>query len=53
MKESASVTIDPAHPGFSDGFMSGKDMDKLYKDIYMDVHKRFIDSTPGFAELAE
>ncbi len=53
MKESASITIDPAHPGFSDGFMSGEEMDTLYKDIYMDVHKRFIESTPGFGELVE
>lgn len=51
MKESAERMIDPVTPGFSEGFMSGDDIDTLYQSIYLDVHKRFIASLPKFDQL--
>ena len=53
MQEAARLTIDPVCPGFSDGFMEGSQMDRLYKNVYLDVHGRFVNSLPGFDALIE
>jgi hypothetical protein len=31
--------------------MSGPDMDRLYRQTYLDVHQKFIEDQPEFAEL--
>ncbi|MEM6413710.1 MAG: PLP-dependent transferase [Pseudomonadota bacterium] len=46
MKEAAKSTIDPVHPGFSEQFLSAKDLDALYRSTYTSVHNRFIESQP-------
>ncbi len=51
LKESARTNIDPEHPGFSAGFIDGAKIDELYREIYMDVHQRFIKDQPSFGAL--
>lgn len=51
MKEAAERLIDPVVPGFSDGFMEGGEIDRLYRETYLDVHRRFIESQPAFDTL--
>lgn len=53
MQEAAERIIDPVRPGFSDSFMKGEHLDRLYRETYKDVHGRFIDSQPAFGELLE
>jgi cystathionine beta-lyase/cystathionine gamma-synthase len=52
MQESARRTIEPAYPGFCDGFLPAAEIDRLYASVYKDVHARYIDSLPGFRTLA-
>lgn len=51
MHRMAALMIDPAHPGFSDGFPSGEAIDRIYRDTYVDVHRRFVESRVDYAEL--
>lgn len=51
MAESGRLTIDPVRPGFSDGFMDGKEIDALYKSTYLDVHNLFIEDQTNYSEL--
>ena len=53
MKEAARSTIDGAQPGFSDGFMSGPEIDALYRRTYLDVHQRNISFQPDFETLLQ
>lgn len=51
IQRAAEMTIDVVHPGFSGLFPSSDEIDRLYREIYMDVHQRFVDDLPGYAEL--
>jgi O-acetylhomoserine/O-acetylserine sulfhydrylase-like pyridoxal-dependent enzyme len=42
----ARFTIDPEVPGFSTRFMSGRDVDRLVRECYLDTHRRYIESKP-------
>ncbi len=53
MKEAAYNMLDPAVPGFSNGFMAGPEIDRLYKETYIEVHKRFVENQPHFAALTQ
>jgi O-acetylhomoserine (thiol)-lyase len=46
----AELTLDPVSPGFSKGFMPPADVDRLYEEIYVDTHRRFVQSRPRMAE---
>ena len=43
--------IDRDHPGFSAGFHSGHDVDRLVDEIYVDLHRRHAAAQPRFASL--
>lgn len=47
LKRAAAVSIDPEVPGFSEQFPSAERIDQLYRDTYMDVHRRHIEAQPG------
>jgi O-acetylhomoserine (thiol)-lyase len=40
----AELAIDPARPGFSKGFPKPDEVDALYREVYLDVHTRYLDS---------
>jgi O-acetylhomoserine/O-acetylserine sulfhydrylase-like pyridoxal-dependent enzyme len=42
--EAARLTLDPAHPGFSDGFMSVEEINALIEESSMDVQRRHVQS---------
>lgn len=48
----AESAIEPSVPGFCAGFPEGATIDGLYRDIYLDVHRRFIEAQPDFSSLA-
>jgi len=41
---SAKGCIDPVLPGFSAGWMSPEDADRMIRDCYLDVHRKYIES---------
>ena len=46
--DTARFTIDSTVPGFSAGFPSPRDFDRLAKDCYLDAHRRYIEAKfPG------
>ena len=47
----AELTLDPVRPGFSAGFMDTASIDALYRDVYADVHRRWVESRPTLDEL--
>ncbi|RFB01662.1 trans-sulfuration enzyme family protein [Parvularcula marina] len=51
MEEAARSVIDPVSPGFSDGFMDGAEIDRIYRETYAEVHRRFIEAQPAFSAL--
>ena len=52
MQRSAMLTLDSDYPGFSDGFPSGAEIDRIYREIYIDVHHRFVEALPDYARIA-
>ena len=42
--EAARLTLDPAHPGFSDAFMSVEAINALIEEISMDVQRKYVQS---------
>lgn len=50
-RRAAQTAIDPVLPGFSEQFASAESIDQLYRDIYVDVHRRFIEAMPGYAQI--
>lgn len=51
MKRTAMLSIEPDHPGFCDGFPPDDEIDRIYRETYIDMHRRFIDAQPGFEDL--
>ncbi|MBI2719323.1 MAG: PLP-dependent transferase [Rhizobiales bacterium] len=45
------LAFEAAAPGFSAGFMAAADVDRLYEETYVDVHRRYVRSRPNMAEL--
>ncbi len=46
----AELTLDGAAPGISKGFMAPGEVDRLYEETYVDVHRRYVQSLPKMAE---
>ena len=44
----ARACIDPDVPGFSSRWMEPREADKMIRDVYLDVHRRYIESKPAF-----
>lgn len=42
----ARYTLEERHPGFCDGFLAPAAIDALIRDIYLDTHRRYIESRP-------
>ena len=45
----ARLCVDPEVPGFSARFMPAEAADRMVRQVYLDVHRRFIDSKPPLA----
>jgi O-acetylhomoserine (thiol)-lyase len=48
--EAARAAIEPHYPGFCAQFPQPAAVDKMARDIYMDVHARYFDSRPTLVE---
>jgi O-acetylhomoserine/O-acetylserine sulfhydrylase-like pyridoxal-dependent enzyme len=44
----SSLAIEPDNPGFVAAFPNGAEIDRLYRDTYVDVHRRYAEAQPGF-----
>jgi O-acetylhomoserine/O-acetylserine sulfhydrylase-like pyridoxal-dependent enzyme len=42
--EAARLALDPAHPGFSDGFLSVEEINALIEEASMDVQRKYVQS---------
>ncbi|MBV7296603.1 trans-sulfuration enzyme family protein [Enterovibrio paralichthyis] len=50
IQRAAEMTIDAGHPGFSSSFPAPEEIDHIYRKVYMDVHQRFVDDLPAYAD---
>ena len=48
----ARLTIEPICPGFCSGFPEADEIDRLYRTIYLEWQRRFIEAQPDFEILA-
>ena len=48
----AKLCVDPEVPGFSTRFMVAADADRMVREVYLDVHRRFIESKPPLNDAA-
>ena len=48
----ARLCIDPEVPGFSSKFMPAAMADRMVRDVYLDVHRQFVDSKPPLNDPA-
>jgi O-acetylhomoserine/O-acetylserine sulfhydrylase-like pyridoxal-dependent enzyme len=48
----AELIIDPVHAGFSQSFMPLAEVDQLYRQVYLNVHSRWLDGQPGIESMA-
>ncbi len=46
---SARLTLDPAVPGFSEGFMAAQEADQMIGDCYLEAHRKFAAAMPRLA----
>ena len=46
------LCIDPEVPGFSSRFMPAAEADRMVREVYLDVHRRFVDSKPPLNDPA-
>jgi len=53
LMRAAELAIEPDCPGFVRHFPSGRDIDQLYRDTYVDVHRRYADSRPAMQQMLE
>ena len=51
MQRAGAHSIEPDHPGFCDGFPPAAEIDRIYRETYIDVHSRFVEAQPGFEIL--
>ncbi len=51
LQRAAEVAIDPVLPGFSAGFPAADVVDRLFKEVTMDVHSRHLQALPGYASM--
>ncbi len=51
MQKAAEFSIEPEKPGFAADFPSADEIDRMYKDTYLDVHRRFISSQHAFSSI--
>jgi O-acetylhomoserine/O-acetylserine sulfhydrylase-like pyridoxal-dependent enzyme len=51
MMKAAEIAIEPDNPGFVAAFPEGAEIDTLYRETYVDVHRRHAEAQPGFEQL--
>ncbi len=51
MLRAAEFSIEPDHPGFCAGFPPAAEIDRIYRETYIDTHRRFIEAQPDFEVL--
>jgi cystathionine beta-lyase/cystathionine gamma-synthase len=51
LMRAAELAFEPACPGFTARFPGPGDVDRLYQETYVDVHRRYAASRPGLARL--
>ena len=49
----SELALEPAQPGFAKGFPSPAEVDALYREIYLDTHRRHVEAQPGMSALLE
>jgi hypothetical protein len=42
----ARLCVDPEVPGFSGRFMAAASADRMVREVYLDAHRRYVDSKP-------
>jgi len=47
----AEIAIGPEHPDFVEGFPAGEEIDRIYAEVHLDVHSRYINSRQPFHTL--
>jgi len=47
----AELAIEPDCPGFLRGFPQPSEIDAVYRQVYADVHRRYVESRPSFDAL--
>ena len=50
-QRAAELALDPASPGFSKRFPAPAEVDALYRAIYLETHRRYVEAQPAMAEL--
>jgi len=51
MQQAAKISIEQEYAGFSAGFPAADEIDQLYRETYIDVHRRFVFSRPDYNAL--
>ncbi len=49
--KASAIALEPDNPGFVAAFPAGAEIDRLYKDTYVDVHRRYVESQSEFNAL--
>jgi O-acetylhomoserine/O-acetylserine sulfhydrylase-like pyridoxal-dependent enzyme len=49
----AELALEPACPGFVQGFPGPDEIDALHREIYVDVHRRHVEAQPAMRALLE
>ena len=47
----AELALEPVRPGFVSKFMSPDEIDALYREVYVDVHTRYVHAQPDMESL--
>jgi O-acetylhomoserine (thiol)-lyase len=49
--KASTIALEPDNPGFVAAFPTGAEIDQLYRETYIDVHRRYVESQAGFDTL--
>jgi O-acetylhomoserine (thiol)-lyase len=49
--KASELALDPVAPGFSRQFMPPAEIDRLYEETYLDIHRRYVASRPKMADV--
>jgi O-acetylhomoserine/O-acetylserine sulfhydrylase-like pyridoxal-dependent enzyme len=53
LMRAAELALDPARPGFSKKFLAAEKIDDLYREVYLDVHSRYLRAQPSMKTLLD
>jgi len=51
-QRAAELTLDDVCEGFSAVFPAAGEIDRIYRETYVDIHRRFVESAPDYEQLA-